>query len=175
MRVDKYRHLNQNCPDPTFDLSQVRDVLGRQAAVLNSVRLPTNTEGGLATAISYQSIVCSSRSSPQAWPSVCGCTQQTCDVKDLYSLKSLSFSLSKQFRPFFVNAVPSGMTAHLRLLVRGLVQSQRERNSSWSAANLFQNVGDVVGRQAALLTARAAWRRQSRATATPRTVCSCRC
>ena len=53
MRLDKYRHLNQNCPDPTFDLSHVRDVVGRQAAVLSSVRLPTNTEGGLATAISY--------------------------------------------------------------------------------------------------------------------------
>ena len=36
-----------------------------------------------------------------------------------------------------------------------------------------QNVGDVVGRQAALLPARAAWRRQSRATAAPSTVCSC--
>ena len=47
------RHLNQNCPDPTFDLSHVRDFVGRQAAVLSSVRLPTNTEGGLATAISY--------------------------------------------------------------------------------------------------------------------------
>ena len=115
---------------PTFDLSHIRDVVGHQAAVLNSVRLPTSTEGGVATAISYQSIVCSSRSSPQAWPSVCGCTRQTCDVKDVYSLKSLSFSLSKQFRPFFVDGVPSGMKAHLRLLVRGFVQSQRESKSS---------------------------------------------
>ena len=70
--------------------------------------------------------------------------------------------------------VPSGMKAHLCLLVRGLVQSLRKSKSSWSAANLVQNIGDVVGRQAALLTARAAWRRQSRATAAPSTVRSCR-
>ena len=38
---------------PTFDLSHVRDVVCRQAAVLSFVRLPTNTEGGVATAISY--------------------------------------------------------------------------------------------------------------------------